>query len=168
MHEFAARRLSKALRWSPGVFRERLAESVETFILDRTVWFFGRGNVLLAPSPELVKLLETRTGRRTLYMGRGVDTQAVFPPTTANVTTASSPSVFVGRLMPEKNVRFLATLEQALEQAGHTDFRIVMVGGGKEEDWLRENIKHGKLTGILHGEDLGREFANFDVFAFSL
>jgi len=165
LHEFAARRFAKVFRWAPSGLVQPLAQKIEDLILGRVVWFFGRGKVLMAPSPELVELLESRTGRPTLYMGRGVDTKT-FSPEQRDREDDVFTIGYVGRLMPEKNVRFLAKLEQELEKAGHTDFRIVMVGDGMEKAWLGKNIKRGRLTGILLGDDLGREYANFDAFAF--
>ena len=42
----------------------------------------------------------------------------------------------------------------------------VIVGAGSESEWLRANLRHAVLTGVLHGEELARAFADFDVFAF--
>jgi glycosyltransferase involved in cell wall biosynthesis len=72
----------------------------------------------------------------------------------------------VGRLTPEKNVRFLAQLDRDLQALGHRDFRIVIVGEGSEEKWLRENVPHAEFRGVLVGKDLSREFANMDAFVF--
>jgi phosphatidylinositol alpha 1,6-mannosyltransferase len=63
-------------------------------------------------------------------------------------------------------VRFFAQLEKDLLAAGHRDFRIVLVGQGAEEKWLRENLTHAEFVGWLTGEDLSRAFANMDAFAF--
>ena len=54
---------------------------------------------------------------------------------------------YVGRLTPEKNVRFLAQLERDLLAAGHRDFEIVMIGQGAEEKWLRQNMEHAEFAG---------------------
>ncbi len=164
-HEFASRRVQNSFRWIPAPVRDPLSGKVEDFVLDRVLWYFGRGDVLLAPSPELVELLKTRTGRPTFYMGRGVDTQ-FFSPDHRERGDDLFNIGFVGRLMPEKNVRFFAAIADKLEAAGHNDFRITMVGHGPERDWLAANVKRVTLTGVLHGEDLGRAYANFDVFAF--
>lgn len=165
LHEFAARRIGRSLRALPDAVRTSVERSVEKFLLDRVLWFFGRGHVLLAPSPELVDLLRTRTGRPTFYMGRGVDMQQ-FHPGQRERADETFTIGFVGRLMPEKNVRFLAKLETALEAAGLSDFRIVIVGGGKERRWLEANVRRGVCVGVLHGDELARAYANFDVFVF--
>jgi len=73
---------------------------------------------------------------------------------------------FVGRITPEKGVRLFRKIEQALESAGHGDFRILMVGDGSEVGWLKQNLKHGEFLGVLRGEDLARAYANMDLFVF--
>ena len=162
LHEFASRRVANMLGWVPG--STRLEDTVERFVLDRVVWYFGRGDVLLAPSPELMELLQSRTGKPTFFMGRGVDSDQ-FSPGMRDRTDEVFTVGFVGRLMPEKNVRFLADIARRLDDAG-ADFRIVIVGSGPERDWLATNVKNCRLAGVLHGNALGRAYANFDVFAF--
>ena len=34
------------------------------------------------------------------------------------------------------------------------------------KSWLRANLQRVELTGVLHGEDLARAYANMDIFAF--
>ncbi len=163
LHEFAERRVARMLWWLPG--RHRVEAAVNRFVLDRVTWFFGRGDVLLAPSPVLVKMLEERTGKPVFYMGRGVDTD-LFSPERRKRDDDAFTVGYVGRLMPEKSVRFLADVAKRLASEGEENFRVVIVGSGPEQGWLRANVQNGCLAGILHGEDLGRQYANFDVFAF--
>jgi glycosyltransferase involved in cell wall biosynthesis len=73
---------------------------------------------------------------------------------------------YVGRLTPEKNVRFFAQLERELLAKGNRDFRFILIGHGSEEKWLRENMHHAEFIGWLTGEDLSRAFANMDAFVF--
>jgi phosphatidylinositol alpha 1,6-mannosyltransferase len=73
---------------------------------------------------------------------------------------------YVGRLTPEKNVRFLAQLEKDLLAKGVSDFRIVLIGQGSEENWLRQNMQHAEFKGWLTGRDLSRAFAAMDAFVF--
>jgi glycosyltransferase involved in cell wall biosynthesis len=113
----------------------------------------------------LVELLRRRTSKLTLPMGRGVDVN-LFSPDHRDRRNGPFTIGYVGRLMPEKNVRFLAKLERALEQAGRVDFQFVVTGSGSERQWLEANLKRGRFTGVLHGEDLARTYANMDVFVF--
>ena len=71
---------------------------------------------------------------------------------------------YVGRLTPEKNVRFFAELERSLLAKGNPDFQMVLIGEGSEESWLRTNMRQAEFTGWLTGERLAREFANMDAF----
>jgi len=142
-----------------------LSRFVENFVLDRVGWFFGRGDALMAPNEELIQLLKNRTGKPVFFMGRGVDTEA-FRPEWRQRDDSAFVIGYVGRLMPEKNVRFFAELERGLLAAGLTDFRFLIVGGGQESEWLRRNVRHATLTGVLKGEALSRAYANMDLFVF--
>jgi len=73
---------------------------------------------------------------------------------------------YVGRLTPEKNVRLIAELEQALIAAGKRNFRVVVVGEGGERDWLQRHLQFGELPGVLRGEALAETFAQMDAFVF--
>jgi glycosyltransferase involved in cell wall biosynthesis len=73
---------------------------------------------------------------------------------------------FVGRLEPEKNVRFLTELEHVLEAAGGCESRFVVVGGGSESTWLKSNLRRAEFPGVLTGTALARAYANMDLFVF--
>jgi phosphatidylinositol alpha 1,6-mannosyltransferase len=157
IHEYAARRMPFG---TTGIRRR-----IQEFVLDQILRLYRRGAVLLAPSPELVKLLEQRTGRPVALMLRGVDTD-VFSPIHRRRTGETFVIGYVGRFMPEKGVRFFARLEQYLERAGARDFRIFMAGWGSEEHWLRANLRQAQFEGILDPEALGRAYADMDLFVF--
>ena len=72
----------------------------------------------------------------------------------------------MGRLTPEKNVRFLAELGSGLQAKGHSNFEFVIVGEGSEEHWLRAHVRNATFTGVLRGEALAEAYANMDLFAF--
>jgi glycosyltransferase involved in cell wall biosynthesis len=157
IHEYAARRFPFG---GPG-----LRDGIEEFVLRRIMHLYRRGAVLLAPSPELVEMLHERTGKPALLMRRGVDTDA-FSPLRRRRADGAFVIGYVGRLMPEKRVRFFATLERFLENAGVRDFRIFIAGWGSEARWLRANLRHAEFEGILDPESLGRAYANMDLFVF--
>jgi glycosyltransferase involved in cell wall biosynthesis len=110
-------------------------------------------------------MLEERTGKPCLLMRRGVDT-ALYSPDRRRRTGGALVIGYVGRLSPEKNVRLLAPLEQALEQAGFSDFRIEIAGHGSQRQWLAANVRRLTDHGVLCGEALARVYAGFDIFAF--
>jgi glycosyltransferase involved in cell wall biosynthesis len=165
LHEFAARRVSRASSWLPGGVRSRVAKAVERFVMDRVCWFFGRAQVLFAPNPELAGILRERTGRPVFLMGRGVDTELFHP---ARRSRADSDLVlgFVGRLMPEKNLRLLPEVAAALRSAGIERFRFQISGAGSERAWLERNLPYAMFTGVLRGEALARAYADADIFLF--
>lgn len=65
---------------------------------------------------------------------------------------------YVGRLAAEKELNLLTHLD-------HIDgIRVVLVGGGPEEQELRRLLPDAAFLGVLHGEDLGAAYASLDVF----
>jgi glycosyltransferase involved in cell wall biosynthesis len=98
-------------------------------------------------------------------MGRGVDTH-LFTPARRNRSGSKFRIGYVGRLTPEKNVRFLAELGRGLERAGKKNFEFHIVGQGRERDWLQANVPNAILPGVLLGEELAEAYANMDLFAF--
>jgi phosphatidylinositol alpha 1,6-mannosyltransferase len=164
LHEFAARRVSQTLSWIPAIARPA-AWAVEAFVMNKVCWFFGRGDVVFAPNPELISTLTRRTGKQVLRMGRGIDTQ-LFHPSKRQRTDDGLVVGFVGRLMPEKNLRLLPRVEEALRTAGLRDCRFVLVGEGGEREWLSRHLNRAEFTGVLKGEPLARAYADMDIFAF--
>jgi len=121
--------------------------------------------VLFAPNLELVEYLTQATGKPCFLMSHSVNTN-VFRPEWRDRNGGPFRIGYVGRLTPEKSVRFLAQLAKDLLAAGQRDFKIVLIGKGSEENWLRENLKHAEFAGWLTGEDLSRAYANMDTFVF--
>jgi phosphatidylinositol alpha 1,6-mannosyltransferase len=167
IHEFGGRRLSKSLSFLPQSLSRPVTKFVEKdVILALSLAYYSVARVLLAPNHELVEMLHQRTHRPAFLMQRGVDTK-LFSPCKRDRTGDGPLTIgFVGRLSPEKNVRALLAVEQALIAAGVEDFSISVVGDGNERAWLEQNVKHVQCHGLLFGEDLTRAYANMDIFAF--
>jgi glycosyltransferase involved in cell wall biosynthesis len=165
IHEYAGRRLAHVLSWMPGKARERLARWAEDSSLDAAVRFYRLARVTLAPNAELVSMLEQRTGRPCRLMRRGVDAN-LFHPGRRKRDDGDFVVGYVGRLSPEKSVRRLAPVAEALERAGAGPFRIETAGHGGELDWLVRNVPRLRHRGVLRGELLAEAYAGFDVFAF--
>ena len=165
LHEYSGRRAAGLLRFLPAVWREAVADQAERHSLTACVRYYQLGRVLFAPNPELCELLEKRCKRPCLPMPRGVDTD-LFSPVHRDRTDDVVRIGYVGRLTAEKNIRFLAEVEQALLAQGITNFEFWAIGQGSDDEWLRVNMSHIKLPGVLRGLDLSRAYANMDIFAF--
>ena len=165
LHQFAARRLRKLLDFLPALYSEGVTSWAERAALIPLLRFYRIARVTLAPTPSQVRWLEQCTGRHTFLMPRGVDCEQ-FHPRERSVNDGVLRLGYVGRVTPEKRVRFLVDLERALLSAGHTNFSILVVGDGNERAWLERNLRHGVFTGVLRGQFLAEAYANMDVFVF--
>ena len=165
LHEYAGARLQRLLSFSgkgPSKWAGDLAESLSVQVLRL---FYRRAIVTMAPNQELIDLTHSLTKRPSYLMRRGVDTE-LFNPALRNRTDGAFRIGYVGRLTPEKNVRFLADLGKALLAKGHSNVEFVIVGEGSEQDWLKAHVPNVTLTGVLRGKALAEAYANMDLFAF--
>lgn len=165
LHEFGARRLDRILTGLPNEVRRKLVEIAESGALDLSLLYYRIARLLFAPNPELIDLLAQRTGRPVHMMSRGVDSN-LFTPDKRNRQDDIVRLGYVGRVSPEKNVDFLAEVERALIASGVTNYEFVIIGHGSRCEWLKSRLQRVRLTGVLHGEELAREYAALDVFVF--
>ena len=165
LHEFGALRLARMLDWMDDTSRRDIATFSESTILSAMIAFYRLGDVLYAPNDELVEMLQQRTLKPVFLMKRGIDTQ-LFSPARRTVSDGVLRLGYVGRVTPEKNVRFLRELEIALRAAGAPTVRFLIVGDGSDREWLSHNLAAADLPGILRGEALAEAYANMDVFVF--
>jgi phosphatidylinositol alpha 1,6-mannosyltransferase len=165
LHQFAARRLQKLLAFLPTPHLEGVTSWAERAALRPLLRFYRIARVTLAPTPDQVRWLAESTGRPAFLMPRGVDCEQ-FHPRRRSVKDGVLRLGYVGRVTPEKRVRFLVDLERALVAAGHTNFSILVVGDGNERAWLERSLRHGFFTGVLRGPLLAEAYANMDVFVF--
>lgn len=164
LHEFAAKRLDKMLRFLPSALRLPLASAAERAVLRATLRFYRIPRAVLAPNPDLVALIAHATGKPALLMRRGVDCDLFSPERRRSAEDFLIG--FVGRLKPEKGVRLLAEIERRMLAAGERGFRFLIVGEGSERAWLSRRMERAEFTGALHGEDLARAYAAMDAFVF--
>lgn len=165
VHEYAANRVNQYVPFLAPQTRATFCQWIErrTFALTRL--FYQCARVLLAPNQELQRLLAAQTGKPVFLMQRGVDTEC-FSPVHRLRLEPQFKIGYVGRLRPEKNVRALAQVEQALLQAEITEYQFVIVGAGSEREWLNQHLQRASFTGTLTGQALARTYANFDLFVF--
>lgn len=165
LHEFGAMRLEKLIRWAGKTPRKAVARFSERRMLDILMWFYRLGDVLYAPNDELLQMLEKGTGKPVFLMKRGIDTE-LFNAGRRSVRDGILRLGYVGRITPEKSVRFLRDLDTALREKGLPEFRFLIVGDGSERGWLGRHLAAADLPGILRGEPLAEAYANMDVFVF--
>jgi len=165
LHEYAGARLERLLSFSGKRRSKQAGDYAENLCIQILRWFYRRAVVTMAPNQELIDLTHSLTGRPAYLMRRGVDTQ-LFNPGRRHRPGNAFRIGYVGRLTPEKNVRFLAELGTALQAKGHTHFEFVIVGEGSEERWLRTHVPKATLTGVLRGDALAEAYANMELFAF--
>lgn len=165
IHEFAASRIERLLRFMPAKTVRAISGFAQKSIMKGTVQYYRMPKVILAPNQELVDELGRRTKRQAQIMGRGVDTE-FFSPTKRTVNDGIFRFGSVGRLRAEKNVRHLIEIEKALLAAGQTNFKFLIVGEGNERQHLEQSMQTAEFTGFLDGEKLAEAYANMDVFLF--
>ncbi len=165
IHQFAGRRVSSLLSSWPKKLSRPIAAGAEAGSFRAAARFYKIPRLLFTPNRELVELLGKATGKPCFLMGHSVDTEA-FSPNFRERSDGPFQIGYVGRLTPEKNVRFLARLEKDLLAKGVSDFRIVLIGQGAEENWLRQNMQHAEFKGWLTGRALSLAYADMDAFVF--
>lgn len=135
LHEFAARRLWKLASMLPDSHRQGLAALTQKYVLQACLRFYKIASVILAPNEEHIRLIGATTGKQVFPMQRGVDAH-LFSPLKRDVSDRIFRLGYVGRLRPEKNVRFLAEIEESLQRDGIGNYRFLIVGDGSERAWL--------------------------------
>ena len=165
LHEYAARRLHGALSWVSDAWRGSIADAAEDASLKALLAFYRLAYFTLAPNPAMVEMLGVKTGRPAYRMGHGVDLSR-FSPLAGRTRTGPFRIGYVGRLTVEKNVRAFVDLQRQLQSAGQQDFQFVLVGDGREREWLRRHLPQAELPGVLRGDQLAAAYANMDAFVF--
>ncbi|QKT08373.1 glycosyltransferase family 1 protein [Gordonia sp. X0973] len=173
---YAARRLRLP---SVAVFQTDVAGFAASYranFTSRAAWRYLRRlhsacDRTLAPSSATAADLRAHGIPRVHRWGRGVDL-GLFGPEHSDADLVAQwsgadhdddrqrPLVigFVGRLAPEKDVQKLAPL------AADPTVRLVIVGDGPQRDQLVKQLPGAIFTGALHGAELARAYASFDVF----
>jgi glycosyltransferase involved in cell wall biosynthesis len=166
-HEYAAERFLSLVPWLPKRAGRTIGRAVERCTMFGLMKLYFAAQMQLAPNPDLVDEISRMTRRPSFLLRRGVETDFLCPTKRNRETTDKDIVIgFVGRLRPEKNVRFLARLDQALQRAGLKNYRFLIVGEGDERKWLANNLKNAEFTGEVRGEAVAKAFANMDLFVF--
>jgi glycosyltransferase involved in cell wall biosynthesis/predicted metal-dependent phosphoesterase TrpH len=131
--------------------------------------FYGACDLVLSPSPASDQTLAGigLAPAKVARWDRGVDTSRFDPALRGRSTESETIDVlYAGRVTREKGADLLAeTFLRAREQDPR--LRLVIVGGGPEEQRLRERVgEHAEFRGWLEGIELARAYADADIFLF--
>ncbi len=120
--QYAGLRVAQAVKFLPKRAVGSVSRAVQQWSHRATTRFYQIPRILFAPNPEIVQRLAEDTGKPCFPMGHGVDTHR-FSPEFRDSQGAPFTIGYVGRLTAEKNVRWLARLEQALLGNGLARFQ---------------------------------------------
>ena len=165
LHEYAGRRLDKALNFLPGKWRRQAVFETEKQSLRGLLRFYRTARFVLAPNRPLIDLLHRKTGKPAFFMAHGVDLEAYAPAVQRNPNRPFCIG-YVGRMTTEKNVCYFPQLEKELFLAGERNFRFLLVGDGGQRKWLKKNLKDPEMPGVLRGSELAAAYGRMDAFVF--
>ncbi len=166
-HEYAGKRLSDILPFCSKNAKTEICKSVEKIVFKGLMKLYFLAQMQLAPNEELVCEIGRLTKRPAFLLGRGVDADFFSPMKRRRSENNKEIRIgFVGRLRPEKNVRFLSEIEAELKKARFENYKFVIVGEGGERAWLEKNLENKHLTGEIFGEELAETYADLDLFVF--
>jgi phosphatidylinositol alpha 1,6-mannosyltransferase len=165
-HEYAAQRFAAVLPFISENSKCKIRQAIENVAFKGLMKLYFLAQMQLAPNEELVSEICRLTRRPSFLLGRGVDTDYLSPTKRRRADDREIVIGFVGRLRPEKNVRMLGEIENALQKAHIKNYKFLIVGEGGERVWLENNLKNAHLTGEIFGEELAQNYANMDLFAF--
>jgi glycosyltransferase involved in cell wall biosynthesis len=135
--------------------------------------FYGRCEVVYAPSHSIIRELASHGIRNTELWSRGIDLHRFSPafrdPGLRRMAGAESDDtpvlLLVSRLVREKDLADLVAMERILRQRG-SRHRLVLVGDGPMREQLQADLPDALFPGHQTGEALARWYASGDVFVF--
>jgi glycosyltransferase involved in cell wall biosynthesis len=134
--------------------------------------FHGRTGRTMVPTRALARRLQTLGHDNVTVVARGVDAERFHPrERCADLRAAWGASegapvvLYVGRLAAEKNLVTLAAAWDAVRRAT-PKARLVLVGDGPCEGWLRARCPDAIFAGVKRGAALAAHYASADLFLF--
>ena len=132
----------------------------------------NRGDLTLAPTPEILRRLEQSGYHNVRVVARGVDTALFTPKRRDRALRARWGAgdddlvvAHVGRLAPEKNLPQVFTTFAAIRRHAPRA-RLIMVGDGPARRLIERRYPEAICAGMRHGEDLAAHYASADLFLF--
>lgn len=164
LHQYGRLRALPLLRMLPRQSGMWLGDRIEHGALRAAARFYRTASLILAPNDEILSELAALTRKPGRLMPHGVDAELFVPAPARSAGTITLG--YVGRLTPEKNVRFLAEVAAGLPAAIRPEVRFLIVGNGSERSWLERNLPNARFIGALRGRELADAYASMDVFLF--
>jgi len=134
-------------------------------------WFYNQFDRVYVPSLNVSQELKRYGFKRIELWERGVDLNFFSPSFRSeelrkSLGAADKPLLlFVGRLVKEKDLDDLVSVDRILKRRGH-DFKLAVVGDGPMKEDLEEQIPDAIFSGFLKGNDLSKWYASADLFVF--
>jgi glycosyltransferase involved in cell wall biosynthesis len=123
-------------------------------------WFYAPCVSVLGPTEGVVEELRRRRFRNQLgVFTRGIDLD-LYNVGRRQRHDGDVVTSYVGRLAPEKNVRFLPDIVSG------TQSPVWIIGDGPERPWLEQKLHRARFTGYLFGEQLANAYADSDLLLF--
>ncbi|BCX49618.1 hypothetical protein HAHE_35260 [Haloferula helveola] len=132
----------------------------------------SRAEVTMAPTPDVVEMLEREGFRNVALLGRGVDTELFNPGRRCaslraewGVREGTPVAIIVGRVAAEKNLALAMECFRRMREKV-PDMRFVCVGDGPIREALKSRNPFVHFAGVQTGEDLARHYASADILLF--
>jgi glycosyltransferase involved in cell wall biosynthesis len=137
-----------------GIVAERMAR----ILLD---WYYGKADLILAPSVPVQDLLASRYSAPTAILGRGVDHDVFSPHHRTRNCDGEVHALYVGRVAAEKGLDKLVPIF-----GNWTECSLTIAGDGPQLQDVQRMLPSARFTGKITGIRLSREFASADFFVF--
>lgn len=135
--------------------------------------FYNRCEVVFTPSQTMAEQFRS-IGVRAPFRSwaRGVQAER-FSPAQRDLAWRTSHGfgpdevlvAFVSRLVLEKGLDVVEAVHQRLKDR-NIAHRLVIVGDGPARGWMERRAPDARFLGFLSGDDLGKAYANADIFLF--
>lgn len=141
----------------PEYLRDRHGYQAQP-IYDYIRWFNSKSSKVIVPTPSMAQRLVDEGIAHAVSCLHGVDTERFRPREKGFLQLGGPISLYVGRVMVEKNVEAFVKLDLPGTK--------VVIGDGVLRRELQERYPDVVFLGIISGEDLAKYYAAADVFVF--